>query len=76
MKTVVFGGTGFIGSHVAEQLEISGHEVTAIVRSSSDTQFLSTLGLNILPLALDNARNIACVSSEKISCWSATLQRS
>ena len=58
MKAVVFGGTGFIGSHVAEQLVISGHEVTAIVRSSSDTQFLSTLGLNILPLALDNAHDI------------------
>lgn len=56
MKAAVFGGTGFIGSHVVEQLVSSGHDVTAIVRPSSDRQFLSTLSLNVEPLALDNDR--------------------
>ena len=56
VKAAVFGGTGFIGSHVVEQLVSSGHEVTAIVHPSSDRQFLSTLSLNVLPLALDNDR--------------------
>lgn len=45
MKAVIFGATGFIGSHVAEQLRIAGHEVTAMVRRSSDTSVLSSLGI-------------------------------
>lgn len=28
MKTVVFGGAGFLGSHVADALEAAGHDVT------------------------------------------------
>lgn len=27
MKAIVFGGTGFLGSHIAEQLHTAGHEV-------------------------------------------------
>lgn len=44
MKTVLFGATGFIGSHVAEQLMLAGHEVVAAVRPGSDTRFLQSLG--------------------------------
>jgi nucleoside-diphosphate-sugar epimerase len=32
MKVLVTGGTGFIGSHVAEQLQRMGHEVTILCR--------------------------------------------
>lgn len=35
MKAVVFGGSGFLGSHVADQLSDSGHEVTIFDRVSS-----------------------------------------
>ena len=28
MKTVVFGGSGFLGSHVADELTNRGHQVT------------------------------------------------
>ena len=28
MKTIIFGGSGFVGSHVAEALDDFGHEVT------------------------------------------------
>jgi dihydroflavonol-4-reductase len=45
MKSVIFGATGFIGSHVAEQLVKAGHEVTAVIRSGSDTRFLKSLGV-------------------------------
>jgi nucleoside-diphosphate-sugar epimerase len=43
MKVLVTGGSGFLGSHVAEQLSSAGHEVVALVRKSSNRKFLSTL---------------------------------
>lgn len=43
MRVVVTGASGFLGSHVAEQLSTEGHSVVALVRRSSNTKFLSTL---------------------------------
>jgi nucleoside-diphosphate-sugar epimerase len=43
MKVLVTGGTGFLGSHVAEQLSSAGHHVVALVRRTSNRKFLSTL---------------------------------
>jgi nucleoside-diphosphate-sugar epimerase len=43
MKVLVTGGSGFLGSHVAEQLSEQGHEVVALVRKSSNRKFLHTL---------------------------------
>ena len=43
MKVFVTGGTGFLGSHVVEQLVAGGHEVVALVRKNSNRTFLSTL---------------------------------
>lgn len=40
MKVLVTGATGFLGSHVAEQLARRGHEVRVLVRSTSDRSFL------------------------------------
>ncbi len=44
MKVLVTGGSGFLGSHVAEQLSAAGHTVVALVRKSSNRKFLQTLG--------------------------------
>jgi nucleoside-diphosphate-sugar epimerase len=43
MRVLVTGASGFLGSHVAEQLGELGHEVVALVRKSSKTEFLSSL---------------------------------
>src|SRR4029079_11979592 len=45
MSTVVVtGGTGFIGSHVVEELVRRGHRVRCIVRPGSNVEFLRSLG--------------------------------
>jgi 2-alkyl-3-oxoalkanoate reductase len=43
MTILLTGGTGFLGSHVAEQLSAAGRSVRALVRKSSDTVFLRSL---------------------------------
>ena len=43
MTILVTGASGFLGSHVAEQLSQAGQPVRALVRRSSNTKFLSTL---------------------------------
>ena len=43
MKVLVTGGSGFLGSHVAEQLVKLGHDVRALVRKSSNKKFLESL---------------------------------
>ena len=44
MKALVTGGTGFLGSHIAERLARRGDLVRALVRPTSDTSFLESLG--------------------------------
>lgn len=43
MKVLLTGGSGFLGSHMAEQLTQQGHTVRALVRKTSDTSFLEKL---------------------------------
>lgn len=48
MKNIlVIGGTGFIGSHLAENLLHKGYKVYALARKQSNTAFLRSLGAEI-----------------------------
>ena len=58
-RCVVTGGTGMVGSHVAEHLVAQGHQVTAVTRPGSDTQFLQSLGVTLAPCGFENAEDLA-----------------
>jgi nucleoside-diphosphate-sugar epimerase len=47
MKNLVTGATGFVGSHIAQRLIKEGEEVIALVRKTSNTAFLSGLGVKL-----------------------------
>jgi nucleoside-diphosphate-sugar epimerase len=59
LRVLVTGASGFLGSHVAEQLSQSGHEVVALVRKSSNRKFLETLpNLTFAYGAVEDARAV------------------
>ena len=60
MKVLVTGASGFLGSHIAEQLTREGHEVRALVRRSSKREFLETLkGLEFAYGGVEDAEKVA-----------------
>jgi nucleoside-diphosphate-sugar epimerase len=44
VRVFLTGGTGLVGSHVAERLRERGHDVVALVRPSVDAAFLASVG--------------------------------
>jgi len=48
MLALVTGGTGLLGSHIAEQLHRRGQKVRALCRAGSDVRFLHSLGAEIV----------------------------
>ena len=44
-KAIVFGATGYLGSHICETLVKKDYDVTAFVRTSSDKKPLSNLNI-------------------------------
>jgi nucleoside-diphosphate-sugar epimerase len=47
LRIFLTGGTGLIGSHVAERLRRRGDDVVALVREDSDTRFLVQIGCTL-----------------------------
>ncbi|GAB4408923.1 MAG: NAD(P)-dependent oxidoreductase [Thermodesulfovibrionales bacterium] len=48
MKTLVTGATGFIGSHLVEELIRRGHAVTCLVRKTSNLRWIEGLDIKIV----------------------------
>jgi nucleoside-diphosphate-sugar epimerase len=60
MKVVLTGATGFIGSHILAELQEHGHEVTALVRDSSQADTVADRGA--IPAVVDLYDRPAVVS--------------
>jgi 2-alkyl-3-oxoalkanoate reductase len=59
MTILVTGASGFLGSHVAEQLSKAGRPVRALVRRSSNTKFLTTLpGVELAYGSVEDAESV------------------
>ncbi len=50
--TLLTGGTGFLGSHLAEAIVAAGHRLRCTVRPTSDTRWLDPLGVETVTLDL------------------------
>ena len=58
MRAFLTGGTGLVGSQVAEQLVGHGHALRALVRPGSDTSHLRQLGAELVTGDLLEPRNL------------------
>jgi nucleoside-diphosphate-sugar epimerase len=58
-RVLLTGGTGFLGSHVAELLVEAGRDVRATVRASSDTRWLEPLSLETVMADLEDPEALA-----------------
>ncbi|HUJ27524.1 MAG TPA: NAD-dependent epimerase/dehydratase family protein [Myxococcales bacterium] len=59
MRVLLTGGSGFLGSYVAERLAAEGHVVRALVRPRSDRSVLSRLGsAEFAPGAIEDPQSL------------------
>ncbi|MDN2453663.1 NAD-dependent epimerase/dehydratase family protein [Lactobacillus sp. UCMA15818] len=75
MKVVVFGASGFIGSHVVSSLFQAKHNVTAVVRPTSNASFLEEQGIHVVRVNYNDLSQIsAAMKSQDIvyNCTAST----
>ena len=44
MRIALTGATGFVGSHIMAELQMGGHEATALVRDDADADKVAARG--------------------------------
>ncbi len=59
MNVLVTGATGFVGGHLVRALLVSGHSVSALVRSPAKARDLAATGVRIIPGDLDRPDDLA-----------------
>ena len=58
MKVALFGGTGFVGSYIIDQLIDSGHKPRLLVREGSDHKIQSSESCEIIYGDISNEKAI------------------
>jgi nucleoside-diphosphate-sugar epimerase len=58
MRVLLTGGSGFLGSHVAEKLRERGDDVRALVRRSSNASHLTKLGCELAYAVLERGEGL------------------
>ncbi|MGB0715483.1 MAG: NAD-dependent epimerase/dehydratase family protein [Phycisphaerae bacterium] len=71
---LVTGGTGLLGSHIAEQLVRRGYNVRALCRSGSDTAFLESIGAEIAEGDLTDAAAIEAAMGDVDAVYHAAAR--
>lgn len=74
MKILVFGATGYVGSHATRRLISAGHEVTGFVRSDEGVQRMKDLGAHSVQGSLDDLPAVLpMLSGYDAIVWAAQL---
>lgn len=58
MNVLITGGTGFIGSHLADQLHAGGHTLRVLVRASSSNRYLKHLPVEYVTGNFDDPESL------------------
>jgi nucleoside-diphosphate-sugar epimerase len=65
MRLFLTGGTGLLGSHVAEIATTEGANVVSLARPTSNTAYLDSLGV---ALSIGNLRDVESIASDMKGC--------
>jgi len=64
MRVLLTGASGFLGGHLAEVFVKRGHHVVGIVRPTSRTNFLQSLGVELVVSALENTTRLGNIMQD------------
>jgi nucleoside-diphosphate-sugar epimerase len=74
MKVLITGATGFIGSHIADQMKEKGADIVCLVRKTSNLQWVENKGYELVDASLSSKESlIAAVKDVDIIFHSAGL---
>lgn len=76
MNILVTGGTGFVGSHLVEQLRAEGHNIRVLVRPCGNRAFAESMGADIAIGDLDDVDSLraACTGCDLVYHCAARVE--
>jgi nucleoside-diphosphate-sugar epimerase len=74
MKTLVIGGTGYVGSRIAQEFKARGHETYGLARSQTSKEALVRAGINPVDGDLNELNRLAAVVNDfDVLVFAATI---